>query len=239
MHETSLITNHVAVSSGFGSGSQGLFSSRIRHNNLVVSWLFMFWYVELLMLKWYDHQGTLCRGWQSSKRAIVHDGSGYCARKRYSQPPCWNLLPEVGNQKMGLRWLSPENYESIRVEFPNSDIRGTPHVTSKISAWKKSYNNHRGILARTRVGFKPYGDFKIDCDDEKWEQIMNVLFLNSLLMSIWFWFMFHFFVVVSWMCNLSVRVGRQPCQVHAAKVLALLGNTEAYFWQGSSTTKYS
>ncbi|XP_041995022.1 uncharacterized protein LOC121745260 [Salvia splendens] len=56
--------------------------------------------------------------------------------------------------------------DNIRKEFPNSDIKGTLHVTSKISAWKKSYNSMRGILSRTGVGFNPHGDFKIDCDDE-------------------------------------------------------------------------
>ncbi|KAG6416216.1 hypothetical protein SASPL_123641 [Salvia splendens] len=39
--------------------------------------------------------------------------------------------------------------DNIRKEFPNSDIKGTLHVTSKISAWKKSYNSMRGILSRT------------------------------------------------------------------------------------------
>ena len=74
--------------------------------------------------------------------------------------------------------------DSIRAEFPTSDIRGTPHVTSKLQAWKNNYNSLRKILARTGVGFNPHGDFKIDCDDEQWEQIVHVLFLNSFMMSI-------------------------------------------------------
>ncbi|XP_042026836.1 uncharacterized protein LOC121773990 isoform X2 [Salvia splendens] len=60
--------------------------------------------------------------------------------------------------------------DSIRIEFPNTDIQGTPHVTSKISAWKKSYDILRNILARTRVGFNHDGTHKIDCDDEQWAQ---------------------------------------------------------------------
>ncbi|KAL1566834.1 hypothetical protein AAHA92_02391 [Salvia divinorum] len=63
--------------------------------------------------------------------------------------------------------------DSIRKEFPNSDLKGTPHITSKISAWKKSYGSLRGILGRSGVGFNTDGDHKIDCDDEQWEQIVQ------------------------------------------------------------------
>lgn len=62
--------------------------------------------------------------------------------------------------------------ESIRNEFPNSDIKGNPHVTSRLSAWKKSYTSLRGILERSGVGFTP--DYMIDCDDDQWEQICQV-----------------------------------------------------------------
>ncbi|XP_042005245.1 uncharacterized protein LOC121753990 [Salvia splendens] len=62
--------------------------------------------------------------------------------------------------------------DSIRIEFPNTDIQGTPHVTSRISAWKKSYGILRNILARTGVGFNHDGTHKIDCDDEQWAHIV-------------------------------------------------------------------
>ncbi|KAG6415670.1 hypothetical protein SASPL_123084 [Salvia splendens] len=63
--------------------------------------------------------------------------------------------------------------ESLRAEFPNCDLRGTPHITSKIGAWKKSYGILRSILSRTGVGFNLHNDFKIDIDDEQWEQIVQ------------------------------------------------------------------
>lgn len=69
--------------------------------------------------------------------------------------------------------------DSLRREFPNTDLKGTPHITSKISAWKKSYGSLRSILGRTGVGFNPHGDYKIDCTDEQWEQIVAV---NSILL---------------------------------------------------------
>ncbi|KAG6406416.1 hypothetical protein SASPL_134016 [Salvia splendens] len=63
--------------------------------------------------------------------------------------------------------------ESLRAEFPNCDLRGTPHITSKIGAWKKSYGILRSILSRTGIGFNLHNDFKIDIDDEQWEQIVQ------------------------------------------------------------------
>ena len=65
--------------------------------------------------------------------------------------------------------------DSFRAEFPDSDIKGTPHINSKISAWKKSYGLLRSILSRTGIGFNSDGKYKIECDDEQWEQIVQVL----------------------------------------------------------------
>lgn len=62
--------------------------------------------------------------------------------------------------------------ESLKREFPSTDLKGNPHITSKITAWKKSYNLLTNILDRSGVGFT--GDFKIDCDDEQWAQIVKV-----------------------------------------------------------------
>ncbi|KAL1553785.1 hypothetical protein AAHA92_14416 [Salvia divinorum] len=63
--------------------------------------------------------------------------------------------------------------DSIRSEFPNSDLKATPHITSKISSWKKSYASLRAILGRSSVGFNTDGDHKIDCDDDQCDQIVQ------------------------------------------------------------------
>ncbi|KAG6416596.1 hypothetical protein SASPL_124029 [Salvia splendens] len=64
--------------------------------------------------------------------------------------------------------------DSLRQEFPTTDLKGTPHIQSKIGAWKKSYGLLRSILSRTGIGFNTDGDNKIDCTDEQWEQIVAV-----------------------------------------------------------------
>ena len=57
--------------------------------------------------------------------------------------------------------------ERLRTEFLNCDIRRTPHITSKIGTWKKSYGILRSILSRTGVGLNLHNDFMIDCDGEQ------------------------------------------------------------------------
>lgn len=68
--------------------------------------------------------------------------------------------------------------DSLRAEFPNTDLKGTPHITSKISAWKKSYGLLRNILSRSGVGFNTDNEYKIDCSDDQWEQIVQVWVSN-------------------------------------------------------------
>ncbi|KAL1547681.1 hypothetical protein AAHA92_16006 [Salvia divinorum] len=62
--------------------------------------------------------------------------------------------------------------EALKREFPSSDLKGTPHITSKITAWKKCYYSLCAILERSGVGFGP--DNKIDCDDAQWEQVVKL-----------------------------------------------------------------
>ncbi|KAL1563324.1 hypothetical protein AAHA92_05806 [Salvia divinorum] len=62
--------------------------------------------------------------------------------------------------------------DNIRKEFPKSDIKGTPHIVSKITASKKSYNSLRAILGWSGVGFNVDGDYKIDIDDDQWAQVV-------------------------------------------------------------------
>ncbi|XP_042013139.1 uncharacterized protein LOC121761568 isoform X1 [Salvia splendens] len=62
--------------------------------------------------------------------------------------------------------------DAIRQEFPNTDIKGTPHVNSKLTAWKKSYQSLRNILSRSGVGFNSDNEYRIECDDDQWEAIV-------------------------------------------------------------------
>ncbi|KAL1568829.1 hypothetical protein AAHA92_00388 [Salvia divinorum] len=43
--------------------------------------------------------------------------------------------------------------EVMKREFPRTDLKITPHITSKISQWKKNYSSLCGILGRSGIGF--------------------------------------------------------------------------------------
>lgn len=64
--------------------------------------------------------------------------------------------------------------EYLLHDFPTTDLRANPHIQSKITAWKKSYNGLCIILERSGVGFNVHNDFKIDCSDEQWDHIIKV-----------------------------------------------------------------
>ncbi|XP_057770359.1 uncharacterized protein LOC130990160 [Salvia miltiorrhiza] len=64
--------------------------------------------------------------------------------------------------------------EAMRKEFPDTDIKGMPHINSKLGAWKRNYNSLCLILDKTGVGFNSKGTFMIDCNNEQWEQIVVV-----------------------------------------------------------------
>lgn len=66
--------------------------------------------------------------------------------------------------------------ECLKREFPTTDIKAEPHIKSKINTWKKNFYSLSTILSRSGVGFNARNDFKIDCDDEQWAQIVQVMF---------------------------------------------------------------
>ena len=73
--------------------------------------------------------------------------------------------------------------QRLRQAFPNTDLMGDPHINSKIGAWKKNHKSLSQILSRSGVGFT--ADFKIDCDDEQWEQIVKVNLCESALIFVY------------------------------------------------------
>ena len=62
----------------------------------------------------------------------------------------------------------------IRNEMPNTDLKASPHIRSKITSWKKNYYSLSKILDRSGVGFNHHNDFKTDCSDDQWDQIVKV-----------------------------------------------------------------
>ncbi|XP_057766827.1 uncharacterized protein LOC130987196 [Salvia miltiorrhiza] len=64
--------------------------------------------------------------------------------------------------------------ESVKHVLPGTDLKGIPHIHSRISTWKKNYNSLVLILGKTGVGFNVDGRHMIDCDAELWAEILKV-----------------------------------------------------------------
>ncbi|XP_057799340.1 uncharacterized protein LOC131015106 [Salvia miltiorrhiza] len=62
--------------------------------------------------------------------------------------------------------------EAMRKEYPDSDLKGTPHINSKVTTWKKTYYSLWNILKVSGVGFNVNGKHMIDCDDEQWQSFV-------------------------------------------------------------------
>ncbi|KAL1557052.1 hypothetical protein AAHA92_10867 [Salvia divinorum] len=64
--------------------------------------------------------------------------------------------------------------EVMKREIPHTQLKAQPHINSKITTWKRCYYSLSLILDRSGVGFNSDGDFKIECNDEQWSQIVKV-----------------------------------------------------------------
>lgn len=101
---------------------------------------------------------------------------------------CWSDREEAAliaglKELVAIGWKSDNGFrggylqrlqESIKKEFPRTDIKPHPHIYSKVSTWKKNYSSICSILDRSGVGFNVHNDYKIECDDEQWSQIVQV-----------------------------------------------------------------
>ncbi|KAG6382229.1 hypothetical protein SASPL_158138 [Salvia splendens] len=63
--------------------------------------------------------------------------------------------------------------ETIKCEFPNTDICPHPHIYSKITTWKRNYGSLKMMLNHSGIGVNSDGQYKIECDDEQWAQLVK------------------------------------------------------------------
>lgn len=64
--------------------------------------------------------------------------------------------------------------EALKVAVPGTTLKANPHITSKITTWKKNYATLTTILSRSGVGFNLNGDFMVDCTPEVWDEMIRV-----------------------------------------------------------------
>ncbi|XP_057801115.1 uncharacterized protein LOC131016440 [Salvia miltiorrhiza] len=80
--------------------------------------------------------------------------------------------------------------DAMRQVFPDTDLKGNPHINSKICAWKKNYYSLSAMLGRSGIGFNANGNHMVDCTNEQWEQIVKCD-PNARLMRYKSWPMFE------------------------------------------------
>ncbi|KAL6583866.1 hypothetical protein OROMI_003155 [Orobanche minor] len=63
--------------------------------------------------------------------------------------------------------------EAMNKVFPTTDLKGVPHINSRLCSWKKSYYSLCGILGRSGVGFNTNGRHMIEIEDDQWDQAVK------------------------------------------------------------------
>ncbi|XP_075488568.1 uncharacterized protein LOC142527610 [Primulina tabacum] len=61
----------------------------------------------------------------------------------------------------------------MKSAFSDTDIRGHPHITSKIHVWKKNYSSLSSMLAKSGIGWN-HTENMLDATNEAWEAQLKV-----------------------------------------------------------------
>ncbi|XP_057801016.1 uncharacterized protein LOC131016339 isoform X2 [Salvia miltiorrhiza] len=63
--------------------------------------------------------------------------------------------------------------ESMRRAFLGTDLKGNPHINSKICAWKKNYNSLSLMMGISGAGFNVHGNHMVDLTNEQYELVLK------------------------------------------------------------------
>lgn len=67
--------------------------------------------------------------------------------------------------------------------FPYTDLKGDPHINSKIHVWKKQYGSLSTMLNRSGFGWNDSCNM-IECSDDVWSEYVKVGSLSFMSISI-------------------------------------------------------
>ncbi|KAL8480266.1 hypothetical protein ACS0TY_026984 [Phlomoides rotata] len=93
-----------------------------------------------------------------------------------------NILKELVNKG----WKSDNGFrtrylnkceDALKIDFAKTELQVSPHITSKLTAWKKAYSSL--VIAHTTigVGFNTITS-QLDCTDDQWEDVVKVIHLH-------------------------------------------------------------
>ncbi|KAK6128128.1 hypothetical protein DH2020_038131 [Rehmannia glutinosa] len=80
----------------------------------------------------------------------------------------------AGKSENGFKfgYLQALEQEMVKV-LPGTDLKGIPHINSKIHVWKKDYGSLVSMLSRSGIGWND-STCMIECTDEAWAEYMKV-----------------------------------------------------------------
>lgn len=64
--------------------------------------------------------------------------------------------------------------KALAHQFPGTDLRGDPHIVSKIHVWKKNYSCLNTMLSRFGFGWNDSTNSIDVCDDQVWKEYVKV-----------------------------------------------------------------
>ncbi|KAL8462138.1 hypothetical protein ACS0TY_033283 [Phlomoides rotata] len=62
--------------------------------------------------------------------------------------------------------------DALKEDFAKTDLQATPHITSKMTAWKKSYSSLVTAHTTTGVGFNTTTS-QLECTDDEWDSVVK------------------------------------------------------------------
>ncbi|KAL1564399.1 hypothetical protein AAHA92_06748 [Salvia divinorum] len=95
-------------------------------------------------------------------------------------------MSKVKGDRTRRSWSKREE-EVTKSEMPDTQLLVNPHINSKITTWKRCYNSLLLILDHSGIGFNSDNDFKIECNDEQWSQIVKWADINAKYMHYKSW----------------------------------------------------
>lgn len=69
---------------------------------------------------------------------------------------------------------------AMKKVFPDTDLRGNPHINSKVHVWKRTYGMLVTILRKSGIGWNET-EKKIDVSNEVWESFIKVTYFSEQL----------------------------------------------------------
>lgn len=99
----------------------------------------------------------------------------------------------------------------MKAAFPETNLRGNPHINSKVHVWKKMYGNLVTILSKSGVGWNDT-EKTIEASNETWDALIMVVYFSKIYALFFHSSKLYFFIFI----------GGQQCTCHETQEVDIL-----------------